>query len=83
MRWNVILNRVNPMRASVRTRSAFAAALVMAVCLAIAGGVLLLVLYRSLEFSAQHAGAARAQQISAQLRNATPRELDPSLVRSH
>lgn len=80
MRWNVILNRVNPMRASVRTRSAFAAALVMAVCLAIAGGVLLLVLYRSLEFSAQHAGAARAQQISAQLRNATPRELDPSLL---
>ncbi|MBI2698461.1 MAG: two-component sensor histidine kinase [Mycobacterium sp.] len=80
VRWNVILNRVNPMRASVRTRSAFAAALVMAVCLAIAGGVLLLVLYRSLEFSAQHAGAARAQQISAQLRNATPRELDPSLL---
>lgn len=80
VRWTVILDRLNPIRASVRTRSALAAALVMTVCLAIAGAVLLLALYRSLEFSAQHAVAARAQQISAQLRNATPRELDSSLL---
>ena len=68
------------MRAGVRTRSALAAALVMTVCLAIAGGVLLLVLYRSLESTAQGAAAARAEQISTQLRTDTPRELDPSLL---
>ena len=37
----LIVGRLNPMRAGVRTRSALAAALVMTVCLAIAGGVLL------------------------------------------
>lgn len=76
----VILGRFNPLHASVRTRSAVAAAAVMTVCLAIAGGVLLLVLYRSLESSAQTAAAARAEQISAQLRSDTPREIDPSLL---
>jgi signal transduction histidine kinase len=68
------------MHASVRTRSAVAAALVMTVGLAIAGGVLLLVLYRSLESTAQGAAAARAEQISAQLRTDAPREVDPSLL---
>ena len=76
----LIVGRLNPMRAGVRTRSALAAALVMTVCLAIAGGVLLLVLYRSLESTAQGAAAARAEQISTQLRTDTPRELDPSLL---
>ena len=76
----MIVGRLNPMRASVRTRSAVAAAGVMTVCLAIAGGVLLLVLYRSLESTAQNAAAARAEQISEQLRTDTPRELDPSLL---
>ena len=57
-----------------------AAAVVMTSCLAIAGGVLLLVLYRSLESTAQGAAAARAEQISAQLRSDTPREVDPSLL---
>jgi signal transduction histidine kinase len=76
----MIVGRLNPMRASVRTRSAVAAAGVMTVCLAIAGGVLLLVLYRSLESTAQNAAAARAEQISLQLRTDTPRELDPSLL---
>jgi signal transduction histidine kinase len=52
----------------------------MTLCLAIAGGVLLLVLYRSLESTAQGAAAARAEQISAQLRSDTPREVDPSLL---
>ena len=37
-------------------------------------------LYRSLESTAQGAAAARAEQISAQLRTDTPRELDPSLL---
>src|SRR6478736_7145970 len=76
----LIVGRLNPMRASVRTRSALAAAVVMTLSLAIAGGVLLLVLYRSLESTAQGAAAARAEQISAQLRTDTPRELDPSLL---
>ena len=76
----LIVSRLNSMHASVRTRSALAAAVVMTLCLAIAGGVLLLVLYRSLESTAQDAAAARAEQISAQLRTDTPREVDPSLL---
>jgi signal transduction histidine kinase len=52
----------------------------MTLCLAVAGGVLLLVLYRSLESTALGAAAARAEQISAQLRTDTPREVDPSLL---
>src|SRR6476646_9824536 len=76
----LIVGRLNPMRASVRTRSALAAAVAMTLSLAIAGGVLLLVLYRSLESTAQGAAAARAEQISAQLRTDTPREVDPSLL---
>src|SRR4051794_4979537 len=76
----LIVSRLNPMHASVRTRSAVAAAVVMTLCLAIAGGVLLLVLYRSLESTAKGAAAARAEQISAQLRTDPPREVDPSLL---
>src|SRR6476469_4358116 len=76
----LIVGRLNPMHAGVRTRSALAAAVVMTLSLAIAGGVLLLVLYRSLESTARGAAAARAEQISAQLRTDTPREVDPSLL---
>jgi signal transduction histidine kinase len=76
----LIVGWLNPMHASVRTRSALAAAVVMTLCLAVAGGVLLLVLYRSLESTAQGAAAARAEQISTQLRTDTPREVDPSLL---
>ena len=66
------VDRFNPMRASVRSRSALAVALVMTVCLAIVGAGLVLVLFRSLQSSAQGAAAARAEQISAQLRTDTP-----------
>src|SRR5258705_8528279 len=76
----LIVGRLNPMHASVRTRSSLAAAVVMTLCLAIGGGVLLLVLYRSLESAAQGAAAARAEQISTQLRTDKPREVDPSLL---
>jgi signal transduction histidine kinase len=76
----LIVGRLNPMRTGVRTRSALAAAVVMTLSLAIVGGVLLLVLYRSLESTAQGAAAARAEQISAQLRTDSPREVDPSLL---
>ncbi|OBJ52770.1 cell wall metabolism sensor histidine kinase WalK [Mycobacterium sp. 1423905.2] len=75
-----IVGRLDPRRASVRTRSALAAALVMTACFAIGCGVLALVLYRSLESSAQHAAAARAEQISAELRTDTARNLNPSLL---
>jgi signal transduction histidine kinase len=76
----LIVGRLNSMHASMRTRSAVAAAVVMTVCLAGAGGVLLLVLYRSLQSTAQGAAAARAEQISVQLRTDTPRDVDPSLL---
>ena len=46
------VGRFKTMRASVRTRSALAAALVMTVCLAIVGAGLVLVLFRSLQSSA-------------------------------
>ncbi len=63
---SLTVGRLNPMRASVRTPiSALAAALVMTVCLAIVGAGLVLVLFRSLQSSAQGAAAARAEQISA------------------
>lgn len=75
-----ILSRLNPRRANVRARSALAAALVMTACFAIGCGVLALVLYRSLQSSAQHAAAARAEQISAELHANSPRDLNPSLL---
>ena len=76
----MIVDRLNPVRASVRTRSTVAAAVVMTGCLVIAGGVLLLVLYASLERTAQTAAAARAEQVSQQLQTDSPRDLDPSLL---
>ena len=76
----MIVDRLNPIRASVRTRSTVAAAVVMTGCLVIAGGVLLLVLYASLERTAQTAAAARAEQVSQQLQTDSPRDLDPSLL---
>jgi len=76
----MIVGWLNSMRPSVRTRSTVAAAMVMTICLAVAGGVLLLVLYRSLETAARNAAAARAEQISQQLQTDSPREVDPSLL---
>jgi signal transduction histidine kinase len=70
------------MHASVRARSAVAAAVVMTMCLGIAAGLLLLVLYRSLQAGADSAAAARAEQISTQLRSDTPRQVDPSLLQT-
>ncbi|OHV05396.1 two-component sensor histidine kinase [Mycobacterium talmoniae] len=75
-----MLGRFNPLQASVRTRSALAAAVVMTVCLALACGVLLLVLYLSLAYTGHTAAAARAERIATQLRTDAPRDLDPSLL---
>ncbi|MFE3291769.1 ATP-binding protein [Rhodococcus sp. NPDC059234] len=74
------LGWLHPSRWSVRTRSAVAAAVVVTICLAIAGAVLLLVLFRSLEHSAQDAAAARATQIAGQLHGESPAQLDQSLL---
>ncbi|MFC9786871.1 ATP-binding protein [Rhodococcus sp. NPDC127528] len=74
------LGWLHPSRWSVRTRSAVAAAVVVTICLAIAGAVLLLVLFRSLEHSAQDAAAARATQIAGQLHGESPDRLDQSLL---
>jgi signal transduction histidine kinase len=76
----MIVGWLNSMHPSVRTRSTAAAALVMTICLAVAGGVLLLVLYRSLETAACNAATARAEQISEGLKTDSPREVDPSLL---
>ena len=76
----IVVGRLKPIRASVRTRSAIAAAVVMMICLVLASGALLLVLYRSLESTAQNAAAARADQISTQLRTDSPRDVDSSLL---
>ncbi|KAA0022409.1 HAMP domain-containing protein [Antrihabitans cavernicola] len=60
-------------------RSAVASALVVGLCLAIAGGALLFMLYRSLETSARTAADGRAQQVVEQLVNDPAEELDRSL----
>ncbi|NMN98640.1 sensor histidine kinase [Antrihabitans stalactiti] len=76
----MIVESLNPMRWSVRAKSAVAAALVVSVSFAIASGLLLLVLYRSLETTAQDAAASRADQICVQLETDSPTELDRSLL---
>ncbi|TQC46031.1 HAMP domain-containing protein [Rhodococcus sp. WS4] len=72
-------NLLDPRSWNVRARSSAAAALVVTICLALAGGALLLVLYRTLENSARDTAEARARQIGEQLRTATPGALDTSL----
>ncbi|MEZ0366522.1 sensor histidine kinase [Mycobacterium sp. pUA109] len=52
----------------------------MTICLALACGVLLLVLYLSLAYTGHTAAAARAERIGTQLRTDAPRDLDPSLL---
>lgn len=71
---------VSMLHVGVRARSALAAAVVMTVCLAIAGGVLLLVLYRSLESTAETAAALRAERIAAALAPDGLDDLDSTLL---
>lgn len=75
-----IVKRLRSLYSGVRTRSALAAAAVMTICLAIAGGLLLLVLYQSLESTAEHAAGLRAEQIAAQLRADGLDDLDSTLL---
>ncbi|MFC9552485.1 sensor histidine kinase [Rhodococcus sp. NPDC056960] len=72
-------NLLDPRSWNVRARSAAAAALVVTICLALSGGALLLVLYRTLENSARDAADARARQIVEELRTTAPDDLEGSL----
>jgi signal transduction histidine kinase len=69
-----------PSRWTVRTRSAVASTLVVALCLLLAGGALLLVLFRTLQGSAQATAAARAAQLVDQLQTEGPADLDPAML---
>nr|WP_125078221.1 ATP-binding protein [Mycobacterium sp. P7213] len=75
-----VIKRVRSLYSGVRTRSALAAAAVMTVCLAIAGGLLLLVLYRSLESTAESAAGLRAEHIAAQLRSGDFDDMESALL---
>ncbi|CAJ1507042.1 sensor histidine kinase [[Mycobacterium] holstebronense] len=75
-----VIKRIRSLYSGVRTRSALAAAAVMTVCLAIAGGLLLLVLYRSLESTAETAASLRAEHIATQLRSGDFDDLESALL---
>ncbi len=79
-RMRAVIKRVRSLYSGVRTRTALAAAAVMTVCLAIAGGLLLLVLYRSLESTAETAAGLRAEHIAAQLRSGHFDDLESALL---
>ena len=70
----------SPSQWTVRTRTTVAATVVVTFCLMLAGGALLLVLFRSLETSAQSTAAARAAQVAEQLKTEAAAELDLSLL---
>ncbi|MDJ0394221.1 ATP-binding protein [Rhodococcus sp. G-MC3] len=71
---------LRPLAWTVRVRSAVAATLVVAVCLIVAGGALLGVLYNLLESSARSAAVARSVQVAEQLEASTPSQVDDSLL---
>jgi signal transduction histidine kinase len=74
------LLRVHPARWNVRTRSTIVAAVVMTVGMGVASAAMLLVLYHTLQQSAQQAAEARAVQLVEQLRTDAPADLDPGLL---
>lgn len=74
------LDLLRPRSWTVRVRSAVASTLVVVVCLIIAGGALLGVLYNSLENSARAAARARAVQVSEQLESDSVGKIEDSLL---
>ncbi|WP_227996051.1 sensor histidine kinase [Nocardia australiensis] len=76
----MIRPRLNPAQWTVRGRSAVAAALVVSIGLALASGLVLLVLYRTLEQSARDDADGRSDQIARELPSEAPGNLDPSLT---
>ncbi|OZE86437.1 two-component sensor histidine kinase [Rhodococcoides fascians] len=69
---------LRPRSWTVRVRSAVASTVVLAVCLIVAGGALIGILYSSLESSARTAAGARAVQVSEQLETDLPAQVDES-----
>jgi hypothetical protein len=74
------LPTVRPSGWKVRTRSTVVAAVVVTVGMAVASAAMLLVLYHTLQQSAQQAAEARAVQLVEQLRSDAPADLDPGLL---
>jgi signal transduction histidine kinase len=70
----------SPSQWTVRTRTTVAATLVVTLCLVLAGCALLIVLFRSLETSAQSAADARAAQLADQLKTEPAADLDRSML---
>jgi signal transduction histidine kinase len=70
----------SPSHWTVRTRTTVAATLVVTVCLTLAGGALLLVLFRSFEVSAESTADARAAQVADQLKTEPATELDRAML---
>jgi signal transduction histidine kinase len=68
----------SPSQWTVRARTTVAATVVVTLCLMLAGGALLLVLFRSLETSARASADARAVQLVEQLQTDAPADLDRS-----
>lgn len=71
---------LSPARWTVRTRTAVAATLVVALSLLVAGAALLFVLFTRLEASAHDAAETRAGQVANQLQSDAPEELDRSVL---
>jgi signal transduction histidine kinase len=70
----------SPSQWTVRTRTTVAATLVVTLCLLLAGGALLMVLFSTLQTSAQSTADARAAQVADQLRTEPAVDLDRSML---
>jgi signal transduction histidine kinase len=70
----------SPSQWTVRTRTTVAATMVVTLCLMLAGGALLVVLFQTLATSARSTADARAAQVVEQLRTESAGELDPAML---
>lgn len=70
----------SPTQWTVRARTTAAATVVVALCLLVAGGALLFVLFSSLETSARATADSRTAQLIDELRTDTPADLDKSAL---
>lgn len=69
-----------PSRWTVRARTTVASTIVVMLCLAVAGGALLFVLYRTLETSARATAESRAAQLADQLITEPSSDLDRAML---
>ncbi|MDT5285942.1 MAG: hypothetical protein QOF88_831 [Mycobacterium sp.] len=70
----------SPSQWTVRTRTTVAATVVVTLCLMLAGGALLVVLFQSLATSAKSTADARAEQVVEQLRTEPAADLDRAML---